>query len=213
MFNLPSCKGCNHTHTPDISIDRLAYWPLSSHSSFLQDAMLREFQEEIARLKAELAAAGSGGGTLDSSSNNNAGDVGSSAAMSGAAAAALSEEEVARMRQQLEDELRAEYSSGGGAELDSATLEQVGVTVSMPAFPTCWGMSAHVQMAQAGYFARAAFAVQLTVYCCVGMCTQIRQEVEVQLASQLRQVEAERQRAKREATKLGQQVQQQVAHK
>lgn len=45
------------------------------------------------------------------------------------------------------------------------------------------------------------------------MCIQIRQEVEVQLASQLRQVEAERQWAKREATKLGQQVQQQVAHK
>lgn len=40
---------------------------------------------------------------------------------------------------------------------------------------------------------------------------QIRQEVEVQLANQLRQAEAERQRAMREAAKLGKQVQQQAA--
>ena len=176
--------------------------------------MLREFQEEIARLKAELAAAGSGGSTLDSSSNsNNAGGVGHPTSVADAGPE-LSEEEVARMRQQLEDDLRAEYSSGGGAELDTATLEQVGAFMNMPAFPNLLGyVSAHFQMAPAGYFARAAFAVQLTIYCCVAMCIQIRQEVEVQLASQLRQVEAERQRAKREATKLGQQVQQQVAHK
>ncbi|PRW20706.1 kinesin KIF3B [Chlorella sorokiniana] len=122
-----------------------------------KDAMLREFQEEIERLKAELAAGGSGGSSLGGSSSSSSSDAAADAA------AELSEEEVARMRQQLEEDLRAEYSSGG-AELDAATLEQ------------------------------------------------IRQEVEVQLASQLHEAEVERRRAMREAAKLGQQVQQQTAH-
>lgn len=88
--------------------------------------MLREFQEEIARLKAELAGAGSGGSALDSSSSSSSSyDAAGAVSTAASAAAELSEEEVARMRQQLEDDLRAEYSSGG-AELDAAALEQVG---------------------------------------------------------------------------------------
>lgn len=83
--------------------------------------MLREFQEEIARLKAELAASGSAAGSLGSISSSAGAEASSSAAGS---VAELSEEEVARMRQQLEADLRAEYSSGG-VELDAATLEQV----------------------------------------------------------------------------------------
>lgn len=51
---------------------------------------------------------------------------------------------------------------------------------------------------------------QLSI-CPCALCMQLRQEVEVQLASQLRKVEAQRRRASREAAKLGQQVQQQAA--
>lgn len=104
--------------TPFQTVQQPQNWPTRLH---LQDAMLREFQEEIARLKAELAAAGSGAGSLESTSSSAGAEASSSAAGS---AAELSAEEVARMRQQLEDNLRAEYS-GGGAELDAATLEQV----------------------------------------------------------------------------------------
>lgn len=89
--------------------------------------MLREFQEEIARLKAELASAGDGG--IAPANDSSCDAAGQRESESGRqtellSCSGLDPEEVARMRQQLEEDLRAEYSNGG-AELDAATLEQV----------------------------------------------------------------------------------------
>lgn len=100
--------------------------------------MLREFQEEIARLRAQLEA---GGGASGEASGVDGAEATASlqqlqhggAGLQGAAAAAgpeLDPEEVARMRQQLEGELRAEYSSSGQA-VDASALAQVGGEMDM----------------------------------------------------------------------------------
>ncbi|KAL4433732.1 hypothetical protein ABPG75_000173 [Micractinium tetrahymenae] len=135
-----------------------------------KDAMLREFQEEIAHLRAQLEAAGEGdaglgedggaSGAWQQQQQQQGGGAGSPAAA--AAQGKLDPEEVARMRQQLEEELWAEYSSTGQT-VDVAAL------------------------------------------------TQIQRDVEVQLAAQVKQVQAEQRRAAREAAKLEQQLQQQSA--
>ena len=89
--------------------------------------MLHEFQEEIARLKAELASAGGGDGAAGSGGCANAAATlqGSSHQDEALFAGGLDPEEVTRMRQQLEEDLRAEHNNHG-ADLDAATLEQVG---------------------------------------------------------------------------------------
>ncbi|PSC68795.1 kinesin KIF3B [Micractinium conductrix] len=131
-----------------------------------KDAMLKEYQQEIARLKAQLEAAASGEGFADGGPEGapDGGSFASSASSTAGAAgqADLDPDEVERMRQQLEAELRAEWSSSGQV-VDDAALEQ------------------------------------------------IQREVEVQLAAQVQQAQAEQRRAAKEAARLEQQLQQQSA--
>eukprot|EP00887_Chlorella_sp_A99_P003761 scaffold7.g3761.t1 len=72
-----------------------------------KDAMLRQFQEEIARLRAQLEAGGPDGALLGG------GSAGGTALLQKGEPGALPPEEVARMRQQLEEELRAEWTNAG----------------------------------------------------------------------------------------------------
>lgn len=127
---------------------------------FWQDAMLREFQEEIARLKAELAAAGSNGGSAGEDCSSEAGAAGGSPGPAPAVGSAadgeteLGTEEVAALRQQLETEMRAEWSSSGTA-LDGAALAQVNGGVG--ALPWCGARGESVH----------AFCLQLAFLACI----------------------------------------------
>ncbi|KAL4450694.1 hypothetical protein ABPG77_001050 [Micractinium sp. CCAP 211/92] len=92
-----------------------------------KDAMLREFQQEIARLRSQLEASGDTGGEGFVASGGAA--TGPTGELQGGGAALhrepeLHPEEVARIRRQLEGELRAEYSSAGLA-VDAAALAQI----------------------------------------------------------------------------------------
>lgn len=181
--------------------------------------MLREFQEEIARLRAQLAAEGGGGsssdgsgegsarsGSLDGGIDGRGHDAGAAAA--GAEAAELSPEEVAAMRAQLESELRAGHSGGEGA-LDDAALAQVGerlsvlLGASMRSACGCCSLPACRPAVQSPQPCVAASHMALS--------PQMRQEVEVQLAGQVRRAQAERRRAAGEAARLAAEVQQQSA--
>ncbi len=95
----------------------------------LQDAMLREFQEEIARLRWQLEAGGDVGGEGPDADGGSAATGATTGQLQASAAALqhkpeLDPEEVARIRRQLEGELRAEYSSAGLA-VNAAALAQV----------------------------------------------------------------------------------------
>lgn len=86
--------------------------------------MLREFQEEIAKLKEQLASAATG------SSSDGSADAAIPSAdahtrlQSAIADTWIDPEELERMRQHLETELRTEYSNSG-MELDDEALAQV----------------------------------------------------------------------------------------
>lgn len=124
--------------------------------------MLREFQEEIAKLKEQLASAATG------SSSDGSADAAIPSAdahtrlQSAIADTWIDPEELERMRQHLETELRTEYSNSG-MELDDEAL------------------------------------------------AQMKQEVEMQLVEQVKQAQAEQQRADTEAARLAKQLEQQAA--
>lgn len=105
--------------------------------------MLREFQDEIARLRAELAAAEDGAEPPPESGHVQPGlgaDAGTAAGPAelaeggDAGGEELGPGEVARLRRQLEAELRAEYSRSSGLEVDAAALAQVKGGRGLPAY-------------------------------------------------------------------------------
>lgn len=196
-----------------------------------QDAMLREFQQEIARLRVQLEAGGDADGQVTEVNRSSAathpsqqllGAGAGLAATSPADRPALDAEEVARMRRQLEEELRAEHSSAGQA-VDAAALAQVcggeggggGGGEGRPMRET-WIDAARRACALGVHgLCRAQMRCmpsEHTPAASTPAAPQIQQEVEVQLAEQVRQVQAEQRRAARQAAKLGQQVQQHSAH-
>ena len=85
-----------------------------------QDAMLREFQQEIAKLKAQLEAAGDSHD--DSVHSRVTGASGGPIAQ--AAGMELDVGDVERLRPQFDAELQSECG-GGSAELDGAALAQM----------------------------------------------------------------------------------------